>query len=318
MQNSLSGSNSAAKPSSTVTSSSQFPGWEQQAFPATFSGGGGDDVSLSSGKWGTSNMSSTQSAWGSQSPSLTKQQSMSEWGAPSTTSMSSTQWGLPSAADSEDSWGQPKCLPNSGTDSWGMSAPSSSAANTSSSQSNPSSTGAQASQWGQPTSHSPPSSVWGSNSGMSNQQPSVSVPTAGGDSTASKQWGANTAAGQPNSTSSMENASSAFTSTNPAVSASTPTSWAGAAAKGLPKAQPKPPEPVDPVQLQIEQSINSPDGWGRMPIRQDTSWGNSPEMKKQDDSNQWQAAPNNGTCPSVRPCVVCLSVQPSPYQAAAR
>lgn len=298
MQNSLSG-NGAANSNSTATSNSQLTGWEQPAFPATF---GGD---VSSSKWGTTNISSTQSAWGSQSPSLTKQQAMSEWGMPppSTTSMSSMQWGLPSNIDGEDSWGQPKCLPNTGADGWGSSV------STSSSQPNPSSSGAQGNQWGQPTSHSPPSSsVWASTGGMSNQQPSVSVPSSmSSDSTASsKQWGANNAASQLNTASSMENTShSTFSSTvatasTAAVSASTPTSWAGAAAKGLPKAQPKPPEPVDPVQLQIEQSINSPDGWGRTPIRQDTCWGKAPEMKKQDDSNQWQAAPNNGRCFSTQ------------------
>lgn len=244
---------------------------------------------------------------------------------PQQNSMTGTsQWGLPSATtstrnnpDQQDSWGQPKQLPNAGTDGWGQQVTSAGG------QSNPSSANAaHMSQWGQPASY-PSSSAWPStNSGDTAQrtQPlpvssqAGSAVTSGADMsgamsdspttsasavTQQSQWGATTSAGGQ-----LPQADIAITSPASSISGGmaspnkdstgTPTSWAGAAAKGLPKALPKPPEPVDPVKLAIEQTINNPEGWGRVPVRQDTTWGKPPEKKKQDDSNQWQAAPNNG------------------------
>lgn len=289
-------------------SSNQFSGWGQTSFPsATFS----SDVNSGQTSWGTSLSNMQPSSWGSQSPSLNKQQNaMSDWG--SSVSGSANHWGLSNTSSStseEDSWGQPKRLPNAGTDGWGQPSSLSSA-----NQSNPSNSSTQQpSQWGQPTKSSTqspsPTSGWpssdGSNNsssnGSNNQQPAAAnVPTSNSSSSAasSKQWGANPTTGSQNATSPSSASNQGFGSATSATvtnSSSTPTSWAGAAAKGLPKAQPKPPEPaLDPIQLQIEQSINSPDGWGRVPVRQDTSWGKGPEKKKQDDSNQWQATPNNG------------------------
>lgn len=263
-----------------------------------------------------------QTAWGSQSPSLNRQQSSTEsWGIPSASPMTGTsQWGLPSSttstgnsdSDQQDSWGQPNRLPNAGTDGWGQSS-------SSGGQSNPSSANAHLSQWGQPQSATQPSSTWPTtNSGGSNQQSqpllpqsttasvsSMSVAAAASPSSGSlitssstvsqSQWGATSSTGQPSAGLTSPTSSASGGLASPSKEGSAPTmSWANAAAAGLPKAPPKPPEPVDPVKLAIEQTINNPEGWGKMPVRQDTCWGKPPEKKKQDDSNQWQAAPNNG------------------------
>lgn len=307
-------------PSNAVTSS-QLTGWSSHPFSSSFSGDTTSAATTSSNKWGVTpasnnnNNSNMQSAWGSQSPNLSKQPQQSlpqhkpsaaaslDWSMP-TGSALTTQWGMPSTPVTQaepDSWGQPNIIPDAGTDGWAQSTTTSSgssqsqgATNTPSSVSN-----TQLAQWGQPTSHSSSTpNAWQSTptnmSSASNQfQPvSSSGPNSSSSSTVQQsQWGATTSAAAP-STNVVSQPTT--TSATQEAAAPAPTSWAGAAAKGLPKPVPKPQEPVDPAKVALEQSINTPEGWGRVPVRQDTSWGKPPEKNKQDESNQWHSTQNNG------------------------
>ncbi|XP_067950415.1 trinucleotide repeat-containing gene 6C protein-like isoform X2 [Watersipora subatra] len=282
--------------STNPVTTSQFTGWGTQSLSSTFS----DTTNASSNKWSTAptsnnNNSNMPSPWGSQSPNQRVPQSShtSDWGMP-TGSSSTTQWGMPSTPVTQaeqDSWGQPKLLPNAGTDGWGQTASASSGQPITPS----SAPSAQPSQWGPSTSHSSsPATAWQST--PSNPSTVSNPPDAVNDTSAStaqqSQWGATTSAGASNTVSPPTTTSS--TQETGAASAA-PTSWAGAAAKGLPKSLPKPQEPVDPAKVALELTINNPEGWGRVPVRQDTSWGKTPEKTHQDESNQWHSTQNNGT-----------------------
>ena len=257
-------------------------------------------------------------------PTANSMSGASQWGLPTGPSTGNND------SDQQDSWGQPNRLPNAGTDGWGQSVSSGGQSNPSSANAaHLSQRGQPPSVTSQPSSTWPTTNNSGAAGGVGNQQSqsllpqssasaavstaavsSISAVAAGGVASAStgslnitspstvsqSQWGATTSTGIP-SEAGLTSPSSSISGglASPSKDGSTaPTSWAKAAAAGLPKAPPKPPEPVDPVKLAIEQTINNPEGWGKMPVRQDTSWGKPPEKKKQDDSNQWQAAPNNG------------------------
>lgn len=312
---------------------SQFSGWGSQPFSSSFSGE--TAATTTSNKWGPSvntgpaasnnnNNSNMQSAWGSQSPSLSNQlhkpvAAQPDWGMPTGTT-STTQWGVPSTpvtqAD-QDSWGQAKLLPNAGTDGWGQPQPTVSTSPSQGATNTPSSapSAQQLTQWGQPTSHSSSApTAWQStptntSSSASNQPVSSPVPSTSASTVQQSQWGATTSTGQPVDTVSPTTTTTTAVATQQpgAGVVAAPTSWAGAAAKGLPKPLPKPQEPVDPAKIALEQSINTPDGWGRVPVRQDTSWGKPPEKNKQDESNQWHSTQNNGTCSTLVYCVLSSS-----------
>lgn len=238
---------------------SQFSGWGSQPFPSSYNT---DAQSGSTNPWPATNNNtlSLNSAWGSQSSNMNRQGS---------------EWTIPS-----------------GTECWGQSPATS--------QSTPSSASAQLNQWGTPSSHAPSTTAWSTvptNGSTANQASSVATTSASSSSasTATQQWGANSVTGQSStlSTPTPPNAAIPSLSSPQSESSTTPTSWAGAAAKGLPKPVPKPLEPVDPVKQMIEKMINSPDGWGR-PVDQGTPWAGMPEKNKQDESNKWQPTQNNG------------------------
>lgn len=258
------------------------------------------DSSKSMDQWGSSQSSSSSLGWNT--PSSASQPEPSGWGSPCPSpnpGAGTEAWGAHDhKSNPPQAWGQPNSKANSSTPTgWGQpdakTTPPASAGwgDVPSDVSSSTSSG-----WGQPA-PKPSPSPWG-------QQTQSSTPP---------QWGGAGAANPPNQSSQWGAASGASVppagnqgawggggpvgSKPPAPPNQQPTSWAQAAGRGLyAQQQNKPPTPVNPVsQAQpdpkdhfIAQAVNSHDGWGKRPVRQDTSWEmeESPKLRRRNSNTE--------------------------------
>ena len=291
----------------SASSQSATPGWGQsdtnQKLP-TPSGWGEPSRTTSSNSsssggsgWGDpppAPVSSASTGWGSQPASIdskptqtitpaTPTSTMSSWGAPGSTkpSSSSTGWGSntdtnanAASRPNNSSWGQSSALPPSS-----QQPPNAASATSSSSEWNAS---------GQTSNQPRPI---GSQQQPPPSQPSLQQP--GTQQQSQQQLQPQQQQQRP-----------------PGQTPSQPSSWAEAAGRGLPPSQPSNTQPFRSRasrEEMIARAVNTSEGWGKTPVRQDTNWDmeESPKLQRKSvsstsssnashDSNTWNQ-PNDGT-----------------------
>ncbi len=239
-------------------------------------------------QWGSSDTHSSSSSlgWGGQSSA--SQPEPSGWGSPSPSPIpgaGTEAWGAPDPGKgAPQAWGQPNTKANSSAPSgWGQSDAKISAPSPSNwGDIPPPPDDTPATGWGAPPKPSP--SPWGQPP-QSNTQSQWGAPAANPPSNPQPQshWGSAGAAsgsgtpGTPDGPSAWGSSGPVGSKPPPNPQSQPPTSWAQAAGRGLYAQQQKPPTPAapptpDPKEQYIASVVNSSDGWGKCPIRQDTSW----------------------------------------------
>ena len=257
------------------------------------------DSSKSMDQWGSSQNSSSSLGWNT--PSSASQPEPSGWGSPCPSpnpGAGTEAWGAPeNKSNPPQAWGQPNSKANNAPAGWGQpdakSNPSSSAGWGDLPSDSSSNSG---SGWGQPPSKPSPS-PWGQQS-QSNQAQWGGA-AANPAPAPSSQWGAGASGSNvaPTGSQGAWGGGAPVGSKPPAPpnQQSQPTSWAQAAGRGLYAQQNKPPTPVnptsqppDPKECYIAQVVNSHDGWGKRPIRQDTSWEleESPKLRRRNSNTE--------------------------------
>lgn len=342
------GSSSSTSVITSSSISSPLDSKGASAIPSTIWNGDGASTGWGSSEpakgdsgWGSPNSgiplaNAGTEAWGQPDPSKPPNVS-SGWGQPSQSA--STGWGQSDQQKSAGSgWGDIGNNTNkssAGSSGWCQPDPKSTPTP---------STSAVGAGWGQQTSGStkvsPPTSVsstsptWGSSQGAGKtqqwgnaggtsaqwqQQPPQSSANPNSNTGAAAGW--NSAASTVNQAprpigSQSQSQQPAQTTTvtqvtSPPTPAAQPSSWAEAAGRGLP---PAPPQSQQAFRSRasrdemISRAVNSSEGWGKTPVRQDTNWDmeDSPKLQRkplptannpnanQDAANTWNQ-PNDGT-----------------------
>ena len=269
-------------------------------------GWGGPSSYPSSGERPTASSASSSMSWGGL-PSLESKVG-GGWQQGST----DTSWGdssRPPSADHSSGWGSLPPTgpdPNAGTESWGRPSDKPPQAWGGSSQA--------LGGWGQPS--GPPPQRWGETAGGAADGAASGWGSSAGSKPAGPAGPSQLSAGPSAGTAgpSMGPGGPSMGPSGPSMGPGAtgpgqyPSTWAQAACKGLPQTEMKsltppcePPIILNPKEQFIAQAINSHEGWGKRPIRQDTSWEieDSPRQQRRnsgsDDGSHWPATNNNGT-----------------------
>ena len=258
-------------------------------------------------QWGSSQSSGSSLGWNTPTPSSASQPEPSGWGSPCPSpnpGAGTEAWGAPDNKNNPpQAWGQPNSKANSSTPTgWSQSDAKSTPPASGGWGDVPADSSSQMSSgWGQPPPKSSPS-PWGQSSQSTTPPQWASGGAANPPVSQPSGWGAG-AAGATIPAAASQGAwgggGPVGTKPPPAPSQqSQPTSWAQAAGRGLyAQQQSKPPTPsaVNPVAPQsdpkdhfIAQAVNSHDGWGKRPIRQDTSWEleDSPKLRRRNSNTE--------------------------------